>query len=933
MNPKSPPPLCRAPTQFNRTVVTLNFKSFRAAGVAGVLLFLGTNSPAAPVSSQFDVRASQGALTSLQHREDSFPTEYIAAGKRLGDVAIKYRQTGTNWLSANTATLATNGAVDCAWQSNQGAYTGNYRITNGTTPVFALQTAFNFQADGAILWTLQLTNLTAQPLEIGDLALPLPMNTRFAGPSSSVFKHSFISGNGSYLFWMRPNSVGPYLTLTPLGNTPLEYWDAPGGYGGAYEVFIHSAAAGAVAAAKGTHWRQTNTSLALPAGGSQSYGFRFRWANDYDGVRQVLVDEGKLDIRIVPGMTVPTNLCAQIALRTKQEIARIDAEFPAATRIQSLGTNGTHRLYQVQFSKLGENKLTIRYGDNQRTFLEFFVTEPVETLIRKRAAFLVSKQVKDSSKWYDGLYAEWNLSSQTLVTPDNYDQLVGFVRYEVAADDSGLSRPAYLAAKNAVHPVQSEVASLDYYINHFVWGGLQRTTNETHAYGIYGVQDWYTNRHSSDPGRNGQLHIWRAYDYPHIVTMYYGMYQVAKHHPEITTELTAKEYLRRAYGTAIAMFTVPSQVEGWSAYETGFMNEMVISDLIEDLKSDGLTAEAAELRKHWETKVNYFAGGDRDLFASEYAFDSTGFESLQALARYALQHADTLGTTNPAAYARQARRFMDAQMKANIFCRGWLEPAYYHYGSDYRGAAGDRYLLSYMAQMGGWAVLDYALYYATNAADYLQLGYASALSSWALMNTGTPESNYGYWYPGAANDGGAGGGFEPSPYNRNWLGQPVHRGSWFYSCEINLGYCAAVRTAATVLADDPVFGRICYGGSWSNAAGGLEIIPKDGVRQRFHAQLAAGKLHLVLNNDNFHSTRPIVLRTNLSSVSFTIQTANPMSHAARARFTPAIAGTYTVTGGAGVITTLNLTAGQEVVIDLPLAAATTTAAFTVSKQP
>jgi hypothetical protein len=363
------------------------------------------------------------------------------------------------------------------------------------------------------------------------------------------------------------------------------------------------------------------------------------------------------------------------------------------------------------------------------------------------------------------------------------------------------------------------------------------------------------------------------------------------------------------------------------------MNEMVISDLIEDLKSDGLTAEAAELRKHWETKVNYFAGGDRDLFASEYAFDSTGFESLQALARYALQHADTLGTTNPAAYARQARRFMDAQMKANIFCRGWLEPAYYHYGSDYRGAAGDRYLLSYMAQMGGWAVLDYALYYATNAADYLQLGYASALSSWALMNTGTPESNYGYWYPGAANDGGAGGGFEPSPYNRNWLGQPVHRGSWFYSCEINLGYCAAVRTAATVLADDPVFGRICYGGSWSNAAGGLEIIPKDGVRQRFHAQLAAGKLHLVLNNDNFHSTRPIVLRTNLSSVSFTIQTANPMSHAARARFTPAIAGTYTVTGGAGVITTLNLTAGQEVVIDLPLAAATTTAAFTVSKQP
>ena len=35
------------------------------------------------------------------------------------------------------------------------------------------------------------------------------------------------------------------------------------------------------------------------------------------------------------------------------------------------------------------------------------------------------------------------------------------------------------------------------------------------------------------------------------------------------------------------------------------------------------------------------------------------------------------------------------------------------------------------------------------------MGYASYLSSWALLNSGTPESNYGYWYPGQANDEGA----------------------------------------------------------------------------------------------------------------------------------------------------------------------------------
>src|SRR2546427_7039791 len=46
------------------------------------------------------------------------------------------------------------------------------------------------------------------------------------------------------------------------------------------------------------------------------------------------------------------------------------------------------------------------------------------------------------------------------------------------------------------------------------------------------------------------------------------------------------------------------------------------------------------------------------------------------------------------------------------------------------------------------------------------------------------------------------------------LGQPMHRGNWYYSCEENLGFCGALRAAATILADDPIFGRICYGGTW-----------------------------------------------------------------------------------------------------------------------
>ena len=211
---------------------------------------------------------------------------------------------------------------------------------------------------------------------------------------------------------------------------------------------------------------------------------------------------------------------------------------------------------------------------------------------------------------------------------------------------------------------------------------------------------------------------------------------------------------------------------------------------------------------------------------------------------------------------------MDHQIAANIFCRGYLEPAYYYLGSDYRAGAGNAYTLSYMSQMGGWSILDYGLNFASDPSPYLRLGYASYLSAWALMNTGTPESNYGYWYPGKDNDGGAGGGFEPAPYGRTWLEQPHHRGSWYYASEIDLGYCGALRTAATVLADDPIFDRFCFGGDWRKTPTGVEVVPKDGLRRRFHAMLRNGKLHLLLDSDRFVAGEPIKLDDGLSGRAF-----------------------------------------------------------------
>jgi Family of unknown function (DUF5695) len=918
-------------------------------------------SPPVESNGQFKLKLDSGAIVSLRRAQDSLDTDYIQTGHRLGDFFLRYRGKDGAWVSADSAQLAQSGAATFNSSEDGKSYTATYQVlyappgsnsgpaaTRATpAPVFTVTIRYTFD-ERTVVWSLRIQNAGNAPREIDDLAIPLPIASSAPNGTSrpiTILKHSFVSGNNSYMFWMRSNNVGPYLVLTPLENTKFEYWDVqrppesgqggPGGRG-SYRVYIHSAAAGTEAKAQGTKWRQPNTNLKLAPGGQPgdtvSYGFKLHWAENYDAVRQLLVDEGLIDVQVVPGMTVPNDLFTRVALRTTQPIQAVEAEFPAETKIQSLGAKGNSHFYQIQFARLGENRLTIRYGRNQHMFLEFFSTEPLETLIKKRAAFLAHSQHRDPSKWYNGLITDWNMESKVLLSPDNYDRIQSWRIYAVTCDDPGLGKPAYVAAKNAEFPVQAEVEALDYYIKNFVWGGLQQTTSEPYPYGIYGIPDWKTNRDSLDPGRNGQRHLWRIYDYPHVVLLYYSMYRVAKNYPQIKTALPAIEYLGRAYGTANALFTVPMEIEHWSAYRTGLYNERIIVDLISDLQAEGMNAEAEKLKAHWEQKVKTFVSGQLNLFQSEYAFDSTGFEATHALARYAVEHADPPGENRTGITLENAQRFMQTQLAANIFCRGWLEPAYYYLGSDYRGGGGNSFTLSYMSQMGGWSVLDYALNYAPRADWYLRLGYASYLSAWALMNSGTPESNYGYWYPGKENDGGAGGGFEPAPYGQTWLNQPHHRGPWYYASEVDLGYSGALRTAATILADDPVFGRFCFGGEWRKTAEGIEVIPKDGVRRRFYAMLGENeqnKLHLILEKDRFAASQPIVLKEDLSEVRFRLESDNPTGHVAKLHVAGLPAGSYTLFEGNKMLAVLAVKDGQENVFEMSLAAGANVKSFAI----
>lgn len=766
-----------------------------------------------------------------------------------------------------------------------------------------LQVTQSFVLNGdALDWTVTLDNAGSAPAEIADLAVPFNFAERTGARgdiyTKKLLRHAFVGGHGSWIYWQRSNGVGPYLVMTPGRGTKFEYFDSSGGLGaggaGAFTPYVHAKGASAAAAAAGGNWRLPVSSLTLAPKGSararQTYTFRFQWAKDFDGVRAVLFDEGKFDTTVVPGMVVPTDLSAMIALRTKNAIAAIEPEHPGSSQVDLVGKRGEGTsVYRVRFSRLGENMLRVRYGNGEWSTLEFFVTEPIETLIKKRSSFLVTHhQHTDPSKWYLGTYGDWDQKNEILRGPEDRDGLSTWLTD--ANDDAGNARPAYIASKNVFYPDRREIESLELYISKYLWGGMQMTDTEKYPYAIYGIPNFKANRASADPGRNGQAHVWRIYDYPHIVMLYYRMFHIARFYPDKVKHLSAGEYLERAYRTAVAYWTVPIAVEKWSADAVGTMNEAFIPELIDTLEAEGKTDWAKTLRGHWEGKVDRFVNRTPNLYGSEFAFDSTGFESTGAFAKYAMTRNDPEFRARVSADA--ARKFTDFQLLLNMSDRGWLETTYYQLGSDYRGNL--TYLLSYMSQMGGWSILDYGLHLAADPAQYLRLGYASALSSWALVNSGTEASGYGYWFPGRNNDGAAGGGFMPEPTGRAWIGKQVPRGAWHYSAEEDVGYCGALRTHATIVTRDPIFGEFAYGALLTRAGNAVRVVPRDGLRVRFHVVRDNQRLHIVLERDGFAKEQPVVVTDDLSRIEFVLENRAGSSHEGAARLSGLPAGEYAV---------------------------------------
>ncbi len=804
-----------------------------------------------------------------------------------GEVQVNYRINGEDWNR-----LVTDFTRKFELEENRWLY----RDSLFDMPLY-MKRIYSLKEDGLHL-KIEIGTTEKHSVELGDVMLPV--HCRFPGGGivdpgpAAIFEGGFItkqsiSGNSSFITFSKPSGRGPFYLMLTGKKTPLEFFDNADG---TCKVYIHSACTGEKMAG---NWRRPHTSWFLaPAGeegSSITYEFKLVSVPSYEDLREAVYRNGLLDVRAAPGYTVPRNLAVRIALRLKgEDIESLVPEFPEETDIKpvGIGPSGAH-LYEVRFNRLGENMITVHYNKGEKTTLEFFSAEPVETLIKKRSAFIVNRQQhKVPGKWWDGLYSVYDMKYGKLRSPEDTDGFDGWWGYVIACDDPILGKAPFIAAKNVIYPDSTEIASLEYYLENFVWGKLQRTEKEhPYPYGIYGVPNWYIARDSAAHAScnhiyNDRMKIWRAYDYPHIAKLYYHMYEVATYNPQYTRYLSAEEYLERSVQTWFAYFKYPYEILPWfDVYKWGIYNEWLIPEVVTELEKRGRQKDAEFLRGEWEKKVKYFIYDDEYPYRSEHMFDRTAFESSYALAKYAVENPmkpdknlwydknKDKWYSHPRVTVEDAQRFMDRQHYAGLAVRGWLAPKFYLAGTDCSGIH-HTHDMSYMSVMGGRSVLDYGLLYSDNT-DWIELGYNSFLSSWALMNTGDSSSNYGFWYPGKDKDGAAGWAFVSAKNGRTWINKQENRGVWRYDGEIDLGYGAAFHTARTILVNDSVFGLHAYGGELKENKAEISVIPRDGVRQRFSCVMPGYRFHLALKRDGFLAETPVKWSSKKKTLEFVVE--------------------------------------------------------------
>ncbi len=795
-------------------------------------------------NSYFDVQTgSNGEISSLKLTGDTYPTNYVLnptnaprlnTGNHqwLGELIFKYRLGTGAWQTAMTQSSS-----DCRVQSQSGnTVTVTYQNSSNSNGVKNFKVSENYSLINDYLqWSITVQNTSSQTLEIGDFGMPLPFNELFVSGNiyeERVLYHANIANDNSYVYVTRPSGVGSLLLMVPDASTgagweyrdrwvsnehPAPEWSASGDWADGLQVYyIHSN----VIKSENRGYLP-NTSLILQPGASKTYVFKFFKVSDQDAMKTKLYTEGKIDVNVVPGMIVPSNQTAKFDLHTTKTINSITAQYPSQTTITSLGTVGTdHKTYSLQMGHLGQNNITVNYGNGEKTVLQFYAIAPVDTALQSHATFMVQKtQWNAPGQYYDKIFDDWMMDTK---------KKRGAWGSWGWGDDWGWTHGEFLAEKQVYTPVASEVQAVDDYLETAVWGYIMR---ENHS--DYKINDWLI-----PPGGSGSW-FERSFAYPHAYNTYLSMYKTCKLYPNIITYKNSKNtYLLRAYNIYKALWTYCAPTR------TGLEGEQTSVELVKALQAEGYTTEANYVLSTLDTKYNNFSR-DPYPYGSEYIYDNTGEEAVYMVAK--LKN----NTTMMSKINQKTRASRGAQ------------PLWYYYANPTTICGSGWWQFQYSAALIGYCMDDWTRYYSTTPELDQRMTYAAKIANLTAINSGQISS-------AAENLGAVSWSYQASLGNyyegsAEGTGHTLMNGWRVMSGEADLGLWGAMRILSSDVAVDPIFGLYGYGCDVTRSGSNYIITPKDGVQKKIN--LISEKLYLELERDQFASAN---LATAKDYIEFTL---------------------------------------------------------------
>lgn len=660
-----------------------------------------------------------------------------------------------------------------------------------------------------ILWNILLTNTGQESITIQRLGVPLFMNQYFRGNDDfkyqqCVLRHSCVCHENSWFYWAKSSGDGPLLVLKTMEQTALDsfdvggedsIWDSRGtmheAFEGLYTVYPIDEPSEKFPLCEGEKM--------LKSGENFRVSFMLSMVENYESLKEWLALNDGFYLESNPGMVIPVGKKATLTLKCGEcpAICSLNNE-DFIGKCEKTGKDSWcaeivlkgygHRIYEIKIN--GKVSRIIFWG-----------IEEQEEIYKQQAAFIKEKQWETDNQdpCYHGLLM-WDMDLKHRINsrcnPYGPDWFAG------GSDEIGLVSGLFLSEWNVYRPNTEQIQVLQAYCKDFIEDRL----TEQPGWKVHRMVPWFT-MFDGWKGK-GADDIWRAFNYVHIVNTYYNMYRIASLYD--FPWLEKKEiWIKKAYFYAKAMFSYWMFPNGEGAKKYGNMGEAVLALLLEKaLLAEHMDQEAAEISKIVRKKADYFSKREFP-YGSEMAYDSTAFEAVYAYGKAVGDY-----------------RVMEGAMKAVLANRG-KQPVWYLYMTDLRANGDSSWNVSYMTQLGAFALYDWVLEEKHYSPELAKALYASYLAGFSIFNSG------GYLSGEPENKGAS--AWIMTGKKGLWSGregEPYRKGYVAMSGESALGYYGALRIASSMILEEKEK-LVPLGCTVEENENGYQAFPEDGLRCRF----------------------------------------------------------------------------------------------------